>query len=330
MLKALVQRCIPAPMYHYGSLVYRGGIECAKALHLAIRYGVPEFVLYFGVAPGDDLLCTSVLRELKKRGHGPLWMMSGYPDLYARSGDVERIVEDTTEIRAFSVAWKRLQLLSYAEFNCLTDRSDPPVRHIIAELCARVDIKGEIALRPYIYLTPQERTGGAWARDMIAIQSSGLAGKWPMQNKQWLPERFQGVVDRLRGDLQFVQMGSVRDPPLSGALDLRGKSSIRETASILSNCLAYVGNVGFLMHLARAVECPSIIVYGGREAPWQSGYSCNVNLYSAVPCAPCWLWNRCDHGKVCMEQITAEDVILGIKRALTMPRHALPVDYAVI
>ena len=74
----------------------------------------------------------------------------------------------------------------------------------------------------------------------------------------------------------FIQIGSTADPPLQRVRDLRGATGIREAAAILYHARLYVGTVGFLMHLARAVECPSVIVFGGREAPWQSGYVCNI------------------------------------------------------
>ena len=184
------------------------------------------------------------------------------------------------------VLGKKWRLLNYTSYDAEKDKNESPKRHIIAEMCLAGGIQGQIALRPYLHLTSEERDKGKWAQGMIAIQSSGLGAKLPMRNKQWFPERFQGVVDSLKAKYKFVQIGSTSDPLLDGAADFRGKTNIRGTASILANARMFVGNVGFLMHLARASECLSVIVYGGREAPWQSGYSCNMNLYSAVSCAP--------------------------------------------
>jgi ADP-heptose:LPS heptosyltransferase len=95
---------------------------------------------------------------------------------------------------------------------------------------------------------------------------------------------------------------------------------------VLANCRLFVGNVGFLMHLARAVECPSVIIFGGREAPWQSGYSCNANLYSPESCAPCWLWNRCDYDRICMNRITAANAVQAVEQLLATPRNPLAMD----
>jgi ADP-heptose:LPS heptosyltransferase len=216
--------------------------------------------------------------------------------------------------------------VGYSTVDVEKDMSVPPVRHIIAELCASAKIEGQVALRPYFYLAAEEKIKGAWAEGMIAIQSGGLSAKLPMRNKQWFPERFQEVVNRLKNNFKFVQLGSTGDPPLAGVIDLRGKTSIRETAAVLANCRLYIGTVGFLMHLARAVECPAVIIFGGREAPWQSGYGCNINLYSAESCAPCWLWNKCDYNRICMDKIAANDVVHAIEQITSRARNPLKVD----
>jgi ADP-heptose:LPS heptosyltransferase len=157
-----------------------------------------------------------------------------------------------------------------------------------------------------------------------------MAGAFAMRNKQWFPDRFQAVIDALQGEFKFVQLGSASDPPLQHVIDLRGKTNIRQSAAIMHQAQLYIGNVGFLMHLARAVECPSVIVYGGREAPWQSGYACNINLYTALPCAPCWRWNTCDFDRKCMSDITAQQVVSGVKELIKRSREPLRTDTVAI
>ena len=136
-----------------------------------------------------------------------------------------------------------------------------------------------------------------------------------MRNKDWFPERMQHVVALLESKFDFVQIGSRQDPPLAGARDMRGCNSVPETAQLLSQSRLFVGQVGFLMHLARAVNCRSVIIYGGREIPALTGYGANINLTTQIPCSPCWLRNRCDFDLECMRRITAEDVAAAIQRA---------------
>src|SRR5205823_6495421 len=153
---------------------------------------------------------------------------------------------------------------------------------------------------PYVVLSESEkRTGKIAHRPQIAMQSSSLSARFPMRNKQWPAERFQTVADALKDEFDLVQVGASSDPPLTGALDLRG-TSVRQLAAILSASRLFIGLAGGLTHLARAVECRSVIVYGGREHPSQSGYSANENLYWSGPCAPCWQRNDCSYDRVCM------------------------------
>lgn len=296
----------------------------------------PDLLLYFGFAPGDDLLCTAALRELRKRRQCRPLMVSNHRELFIRNEDPAYLrplwrrwsIDDSTVTicqryaRIWGAEFKRPH---YAPLDG-EDQSKPPSQHIIAEICADVGITGPVSIRPYLTLTDEERQQGEWARGKIVIQSSGMAARHPIRNKQWPQERFQGVVDALHKEIDFVQLGSVTDPPLQHAEDLRGSTSIRETAAILHNARLYFGTVGLLMHLARAVECPGVIVFGGREAPWQSGYICNTNLYTAVPCAPCWRWNSCEFDRKCMTDISVSDAVSAIRGTIDRPRGPLAVE----
>jgi hypothetical protein len=331
MLKAGLKQLLPDTAYERAALRWRAFRHSYRqwcwSVKTRYRLGLPDTLLHFGIGPGDDLLCTVVLHELRKRGNQKLWIMSKHPDLFGHNPDPERVVPIDDRYRELVGTFRRKwQPLEYARYDAGEDRSAPPQRHIIAELCRRAGIQGEITLRPHFYLQPEERTKSVWAGGMVAIQSSGLGGQWPMRNKQWFPERFQEVVNALKEKFEFVQLGAASDPALDGVRDLRGQTKVRESAAVLANCRLFLGNVGFLMHLARAVECPSVIIFGGREAPWQSGYTGNLNLYSAEPCAPCWLWNKCDHHHVCMDKISAADVIQAVENVAHRAGSPLTVD----
>ena len=303
---------------------------------IAARTPRPKVLLYFGYAVGDDLLCTAVMRELRKRGRDGLLMVSDHRELFEGNKDPAyvrplwaRYSPDSSTVsicRRFVQIWGgEFTRLEYAPM-AGEDRRKSPSRHIIAEMCARAGMSGLVSIRPYLLLNDDEKSAAAWARDQIVIQSSGMAARHPMQNKQWHEERFQEVVDALAGEIDFIQIGSTGDPPLQRVRDLRGATGIREAAAILYHARLYVGTVGFLMHLARAVECPGVIVFGGREAPWQSGYVCNINIYSEVPCSPCWRSNTCDFDRRCMSNISVRDVVSAIRHMMKRPRNPLAVE----
>lgn len=289
----------------------------------------PEVLLRFHSGLGDHLLCSGVFRALRERGKQHLWMMSNYPALFEHNPDVDRVVPSHPFF--VRLAEKRggvYRMLNYTTHLKAEDRDLPPSHHLIANMCSMLDLQGQVALRPYMTLAAAEQHGGRITDRQIAIQSSILAAKSPIATKEWYAERMQAVVTSLRNDYDFVQLGSPSDPPLAGARDLRGKTSLRETAAVLSQSLLFVGLVGFLMHMARAVDCRAVIIYGGRELPAQSGYSCNANLITPIVCSPCWLWNSCPYDRECMQRITADMVIAAIQQQAARVAEPLTIDYA--
>ncbi|HEY0780691.1 MAG TPA: glycosyltransferase family 9 protein [Gemmatirosa sp.] len=307
----------------------RALIAAAAPDVFAVRraHPTPDLVLgYFG-GIGDELLLTVVVHELRRRGFANNWVISEFPDVWRGNDDPALVVRwehrHLPWLEHFGWQFVRPH---YTRYLGRGDRDLSPRKHILTLMCEAVGIVGPVEHKPHLHLTDEERAAGALRPNQIAIQSAGLTARFSMKTKQWFPERFQAVVDALRPDFDLVQIGSPKDPPLDGALDLRGQTTLRETAAVLANSLTFVGQVGMPMHLARAVDCRSVIVYGGREHPGQTGYGCNENLYSPVPCSPCWKSNTCGHGMMCMRQITADDVVRAVERQVARHGQPLAVD----
>src|SRR5205085_12532497 len=70
------------------------------------RYGRPDLLLYYDGGIGDELLCTIVLRELRKRGRRNVWMRSAYPDLFLYNEDVDRVVPNTFGLKLWTTLLK--------------------------------------------------------------------------------------------------------------------------------------------------------------------------------------------------------------------------------
>ena len=100
----------------------------------------------------------------------------------------------------------------------------------------------------------------------------------------WDTQRYQEVIDEFKGKITFVQVGREDEfhPRLEGAVDLVGKTDLRQLVRLMYHAAGYVGAPGFLSHLAAAVPCKpfersgraraplraAVLISGGRE-PYQ-------------------------------------------------------------
>lgn len=287
-------------------------------------------LITFGGGLGDHLLCTALFRALRERHETNLWMMSDFPALFAHNPDVDRVVPSHEYYIKLGQRYNVYYKTTYTTHITAEHRDMPPSHHLIANMASFLNIEGDIALRPFVYLTEAERQAGRLAARQIAVQSSIASARYPIITKEWYPKRVQAVVDALYPDYTIVQVGLADDPPLLNALDLRGKLSLRQTAAILATSQLFIGQVGFLMHLARAVDCRAVIVFGGREHPRQSGYVANTNLYTDIACAPCWLWDGCPIQRECMRQISSDMVIDAAMSQLARHEEPLELERVVI
>lgn len=289
----------------------------------------PDVVLSFHTSLGDDLLCTIVAEQLKKNGYKNIWMLTTNPELFLYNPYISKTIRKSKNNQLSALFNKYFKSINakiiypwYSHYDRSIDRDTIPDKHIVNMMCDRATVPSPTIIKPSFFLTTNEKKKGMLFNNQICIQSSGKGARHYMDNKEWYFERFEQVATELSKKYKVIQIGSVTDPLLPCVFDLRGKTNIRQTAAILCNSLFFVGQVGFLMHLSKAVECKAIIIYGGRERPDQTGYDCNINLYSEVSCSPCWYWNFCPNNKLCMELIKAEDVLKATEEIVAKPNRS--------
>ncbi|MBI3881253.1 MAG: glycosyltransferase family 9 protein [Verrucomicrobia bacterium] len=187
----------------------------------------------------------------------------------------------------------------------------------------------KLGLRDYdgrarFFLTDEEKRRAAERVKEIGRPLLTLNVQSREQVKTWFPENWQRLADLLNetygGELALVQLGANDEPELRGVTRLAGKLQIRESVALLAHARAHVGCVSFLMHAANGVDVPSVIIYGGRETPANSGYAENENIYVKLPCSPCWLHDSrgdvCPHDMKCMREISPEQVFERVKAVL--------------
>jgi ADP-heptose:LPS heptosyltransferase len=270
------------------------------------------FFYYHGL--GDSLLFSSVLFELGKQSRKRYFVGTKHAEIYR--GNPFAIVLPLKQVINYKLG--RLISLLGGEVKHVDyyHKGHPPKQHILELLADRVGLK-DVPRIPKIFLSDAEKNKRLLPeskKPWVAIQSTGLS-TWT-DNKNWGVENFRSVARSLAREFSVVQLGASGDPSLGVDLELQGRLPIRDVFVLLRECGVFVGQEGFLMHAAAAVDLLSVIVYGGFLAPWQTGYSINENLYSNVECAPCWLETKCPHEKKCMAMITPRMVVEKIKTLL--------------
>jgi heptosyltransferase-2 len=142
--------------------------------------------------------------------------------------------------------------------------------------------------------------------------------------KRWLTERFAQAGDRLGQDLdaQVVLFGGqsdreiaeqVRGQALTGMINLAGRTSLTETVYLISQCQLFISNDSGLMHVAGAMNIPTVAVFGSTNPVTTSppGEK-TVLVRKDVSCSPC-LKKTCPTDFRCMTSITVDDVVTAAK-----------------
>ncbi len=100
-------------------------------------------------------------------------------------------------------------------------------------------------------------------------------------------------------------------------LNLAGRSTLRDLIGIFPECAAAFAPDCGPMHIAAAVGCPVVSLWGAtapeRSAPW--GFA-DFALRGEIPCHPCYL-RKCPIGRECMRRIRPEDLAAAVRRAMT-------------
>lgn len=141
------------------------------------------------------------------------------------------------------------------------------------------------------------------------------------ETKSWFIERWTNIVNYLvdKG-YTVVQVGDKGETLICNALNLLGLTNIQETAHIIKGASYHIDTEGGIVHLAKAVKTPSIVIFG--STPVEAfGYTNNINLRSDK-CSPCWYktkdWNeKCPNGyKIlkCLDLITIDMVKKSIDK----------------
>jgi hypothetical protein len=216
---------------------------------------IQKLILHSGQCPGDVVVMSAALRELHRQ----------YPNQYQT--DVRTCAPAIWEHNPYITPIPdndRAARTIEMQYPLINQSNQRPV-HFLEGYCEY--LAGQLglpSLRPQefrgdIYLSDEER---GWMNQVE--ETTGYRGPFWLVNagskndftcKQWPVESFQTVVDHFRGRLTFVQIGASEHNhrPLSGVIDLRGKTDHRQLIRLVYHASGVLTGVSYPMHLAAAM-----------------------------------------------------------------------------
>ncbi len=262
---------------------------------------------------GDALLLTPALRALKAeqpdRKVAVFYPKKSHEEVLRHNPNID-ILKTANPLacpfEAFSYYFglKPFHLVNYGQYS-----PSRFARVHAAEIIARMlGVKLDGA-HMEVFLTSQERDRAA-AHFVYRTRTIALhTGANCSSNKNWPEQNWSSLVRR-NPQFRFLQLGAADDPNAEGAVDLRGRTTLREAFAILACSDCFVGIESSLAHAASALKIPGIVIFGP-TTPQVWGNSNLTNLYKRAPCSPCidvLFSDPCPYERYCMTDITVVEV----------------------
>lgn len=285
-----------------------------------------KLILENPLAPGDVLVSTCAIRDLHLAYPGEyltdIRCPSGCEQVFENSPYITKIKDDDPDVRRIKLEYSGIHK---------SGRSGKPFVEAHTEDLA-VALGRPIpstSLLPDIFLSQDEKL---WPSPVL--KEHGYSGKYwiinaGIKNDYTLKHyhRHQEVVDLLKDKVQFVQVGQMEHhhPALTGVLDMRGKTNLRELFRLSYHAEGAICAVSLQMVVMAALEKPCVVISGGREpVRWQMAPNHRfLAVNGAIECARydgCWKSKKSDclnllEGDVplCMDMIRAEDVARAVE-----------------
>ncbi len=183
--------------------------------------------------------------------------------------------------------------------------------------------------RPRLAVPDDERT---WASRLDLPEGRFLAAISPGaaygSAKQWLPGRFAELARRLAGrhGCGVIVVGDKKSSDAARdimraapgrVVDLCGRTTVLQLAALLERCSVLVTNDSGPMHLAAALSCPVVAIFGSTDPRITGPCAQNARVVSArVPCSPC-LKRQCPQGHLaCMGAVSVEAVEAAVAEVM--------------
>ena len=264
---------------------------------------------------GDVLTLTACVRDLKR------W----YPNINVGvSTSCNALFENNPYITTtFPVGEPLIDVrMEYPLIHSLHERDVHFIHGFIDHLNDKFSLRVKLTeFKGDLHLSEKEKN---WKPVLDPYWVMVAGGKSDFPAKIWKADAWQTVVNNITSNekgLKVVTIGGAEHkkhhPQLKGVVDMVGKTTIRQSLSLIYNSCGVVSPVTYAMHAAACFDKPAVIVAGGREhwfweKYWNHHFLHTIGSLECCRDGGCWK-SECDNRTVeghqkCLELINPEEV----------------------
>ncbi|MBU1090290.1 MAG: glycosyltransferase family 9 protein [Candidatus Omnitrophica bacterium] len=177
---------------------------------------------------------------------------------------------------------------------------------------------------------------GISENDILVGIAPGAGASWgnDASVKHWPNKKFAQLADKIITQLKtkiviigdkderLIAQGLIKEMTNS-AVDLTGKTEIRDLVALINNLDILITNDGGPLHIAVALGIKTVSIFGPVDpmvyGPYPPCAKHIVVTNHSLDCRPCYKnfrFNGCDYSRRCVEDISLEDVFLAVKELI--------------
>lgn len=243
-------------------------------------------------SPGDIVVMTGAIRDLKEQyPRHEIAVNTTAMDIWQNNPNVSWFNERQAD-KSYNLGYDDIH------------NSDMSGRHFSSAFHIQIEDILNIKLYqskiwPELFLSDEEKNNrppieGNY-NDKYWLLNAGYKDDFSL--KHWGTMNYQEVVDRLKGKIKFVQVGEDSPGhyhlPIDGAINMIGKTNMREYIRLSYHSEGSIGPVSMHMHISAAFRKPCVIIAGGREPfRWEAypnqRYVCTNGFLPCCNLKACW------------------------------------------
>jgi len=299
-----------------------------------------KIILRQGQSPGDILTFTRALGDLKESyPNYEIDVRTPCPEIWENSPRLTPLKDDDKDVETFNITYDEINESGWSAIH-FTDS----FRHDLEKKLG-VPIR-KTGIKPEIWFSDEEKNWYnqvhcefGWDGPYWIINAGRKPDNELKQYHNWT-DVVKSLNKYFKGKVKIVQIGHPDHihPPLEGALNLVGKTDLRQLLRLIYSAHGSIGPLSFQFVASGAFEQPSVCVAGGKEGvKWHLyPHMRYIHTNGALPCCSwdgCWLGgekgqckNLIDGVPKCFRIIKPETIADAVKMYYEGGMRKLPTD----